>query len=95
MPYVLVTTQIRLENGPTYVGDEYSDPELMHYLCAEKITEPGNNFATYSSGLNVRRVLDLLENRGYRLKGMSGMGQTCVWTMWKPANSDSDEESDK
>jgi hypothetical protein len=70
MPYVLVTTQIRLvgdgnvslrelyicemlyfrtkyelfqETGPTIVGDEYSDPELMSYLGAVKKIEPGNN----------------------------------------------------
>ena len=95
MPHVLVTTQIRLENGPTFVGDEDSDPELMQYLGARKITEPGNNFSTYLTDFNVRRVLDLLEKQGYRLVGMSGMGQTCVWTMWIPSSPVSDEESDK
>jgi hypothetical protein len=75
MPYVLVTTQIRLvghgdvilmgkiqklyvhiysldfrtkyelfqESGPTIVGDEFSDTELMSYLGAVKKIEPGNN----------------------------------------------------
>lgn len=89
------TIQCYTENGPTYVGDEYSDPELMQYLCANKITEPGNNFSTYLTDLNPRRVLDLLEKRGFRLVGMSGMGQTCVWTMWKAISSTSDDESDK
>jgi hypothetical protein len=31
------------ESGPTIVGDEYSDPELMSYLGAIKKIEPGNN----------------------------------------------------
>jgi hypothetical protein len=31
------------ESGPTIVGDEYSDPELMSYLGAVKKIEPGNN----------------------------------------------------
>ncbi|XP_034234996.1 GTP cyclohydrolase 1 feedback regulatory protein-like [Thrips palmi] len=95
MPYVLVTTQIRLENGPTFVGDEHSDPELMQYLDARKVTEPGNNFSTYLTDLNVRQVLNQLEKRCYSLVGMSGMGQTCVWTMWKSPTSTNEEESDK
>ncbi|CAF5103584.1 unnamed protein product, partial [Rotaria socialis] len=28
MPYLFVSTRIRLESGPTVVGDEQSDPEL-------------------------------------------------------------------
>ncbi|CAG2182895.1 unnamed protein product, partial [Oppiella nova] len=42
MPYVLVSTQIRLECGPTIVGDTTSDPQLMQYLNAEKSTPIGN-----------------------------------------------------
>uniref|UniRef100_A0A671XAA4 Uncharacterized protein n=1 Tax=Sparus aurata TaxID=8175 RepID=A0A671XAA4_SPAAU len=40
-------TQIRLENGPTNVGDEYSDPAVMNYLGARKTTMLGNNFSEY------------------------------------------------
>jgi len=43
MPHVIVTAQIRIETGPTYVGDEHSDPELMLKLEADKFKEPGNN----------------------------------------------------
>jgi len=84
MPYVLVTTQIRLETGPTIVGDEFSDPELMSYLGAVKKIEPGYNFAVYVAELPPRLILNKLEGRGYRLVGMSGIGQTCIWTMHKP-----------
>lgn len=42
MPYVLISTQIRLENGPTVCGDEKSDPKLMKYLGAELVQESGN-----------------------------------------------------
>lgn len=42
MPYVLISTQIRLENGPTVCGDEQSDADLMKYLGAELIEESGN-----------------------------------------------------
>lgn len=42
MPYVLVSTQIRLENGPTICGDQESDPELMGKLEAVLTQEAGN-----------------------------------------------------
>ncbi|KAJ9578256.1 hypothetical protein L9F63_005526 [Diploptera punctata] len=67
MPYVLITTQIRLENGPTIVGDEFSNPELMSYLGAVKKIEPGNNFSVYVANLPPRLILDKLELRGYKL----------------------------
>ena len=44
MPYLLITTQIRLEAGPCIVGDEESDPELMQYLGAELRQENGQFF---------------------------------------------------
>ena len=40
--YVLITTQIRLENGPTICGDELSDPVLMAKLEAQLVTDAGN-----------------------------------------------------
>ena len=44
MPYLQVTTQIRLEAGPCIVGDEQSDPEMMKYLEAELRQENGQFF---------------------------------------------------
>ena len=44
MPYILVTTQIRLETGPCIVGDENSEPEIMKYLEAEQQREKGQFF---------------------------------------------------
>ncbi|XP_065449221.1 GTP cyclohydrolase 1 feedback regulatory protein isoform X3 [Chrysemys picta bellii] len=46
MPYVLISTQIRMEVGPTMVGDEHSDQHLMDYLGAIKRNMLGNHFLT-------------------------------------------------
>ncbi|XP_061855197.1 GTP cyclohydrolase 1 feedback regulatory protein isoform X1 [Colius striatus] len=43
MPYVLISTQIRMEVGPTMVGDEHSDPSLMSFLGATKRNMLGNH----------------------------------------------------
>ena len=50
MPYILVTTQIRLETGPCIVGDENSDPEIMKYLEAEEQREKGQFFKVSTAG---------------------------------------------
>ncbi|XP_023658042.1 GTP cyclohydrolase 1 feedback regulatory protein [Paramormyrops kingsleyae] len=81
MPYILISTQIRLETGPTMVGDEHSDPVIMNYLGARKTTMLGNNFSEYHVDEPPRVVLDKLENIGFRLVTMTGVGQTLVWCL--------------
>ncbi|XP_049637453.1 GTP cyclohydrolase 1 feedback regulatory protein [Suncus etruscus] len=83
MPYLLVSTQIRVEVGPTLVGDEYSDPELMQYLGATKRNVLGNNFSEYYVNDPPRIVLDKLERRGFHVLSMTGVGQTLVWCLHK------------
>ncbi|KAK2879222.1 hypothetical protein Q8A67_020013 [Cirrhinus molitorella] len=70
MPYILISTQIRLETGPTMVGDEYSDPSIMNYLGARKTTMLGNNFSEYHVDEPPRLVLDKLDKIGYRVVNM-------------------------
>lgn len=84
MPYVLISTQIRLEIGPTIVGDGKSDPELMEYVGARKMIQLGNDFPEYRSEDPPRIVLNKLEEKGYRVVAMAGIGQTCIWTLHKP-----------
>nr|XP_002193075.2 GTP cyclohydrolase 1 feedback regulatory protein [Taeniopygia guttata] len=81
MPYLLISTQIRLEAGPTMVGDEHSDPHLMSILGATKRTTLGNNFCEYYVNDAPRMVLDKLESLGYRVVSMTGVGQTLVWCL--------------
>ncbi|XP_035666193.1 GTP cyclohydrolase 1 feedback regulatory protein-like [Branchiostoma floridae] len=84
MPYLLISTQIRMECGPTIVGDVESDKDLMEYLGATLQQMLGNNFKEWRTPKSPRVVLDLLERRGWRVVGMTGIGQTCAWTLHKP-----------
>ncbi|KAF4101833.1 GTP cyclohydrolase 1 feedback regulatory protein [Onychostoma macrolepis] len=86
MPYILISTQIRLETGPTMVGDEYSDPSIMNYLGARKTTMLGNNFSEYHVDEPPRLVLDKLDKIGFRVVSMTGVGQTLVWCLHKVAS---------
>ncbi|XP_055335293.1 GTP cyclohydrolase 1 feedback regulatory protein-like isoform X2 [Paramacrobiotus metropolitanus] len=88
MPYLLISTEIRLETGPTIVGDADADPELMEYLGAKLLTFYGNTFPEYRTPDVPRVVLDKLALRGYRVVTMSGIGQTCIWTLYKPENDE-------
>ncbi|NXN97079.1 GFRP protein, partial [Rhinopomastus cyanomelas] len=83
MPYVLISTQTRLEVGPTIVGDEQSDPGLMTFLGAAKRNMLGNNFSEYFVNEAPRMVLNRLESCGYRVVAMTGVGQTLVWCLHK------------
>ncbi|XP_053553858.1 GTP cyclohydrolase 1 feedback regulatory protein [Bombina bombina] len=83
MPYILISTQIRMEIGPTIVGDNLSDPELMAQIGATKRTVLGNNFAEYFVSEPPRVTLDKLEKLGYRVVSMTGVGQTLVWCLHK------------
>ncbi|ROI68628.1 GTP cyclohydrolase 1 feedback regulatory protein [Anabarilius grahami] len=58
------------------VGDEYSDPSIMNYLGARKTTMLGNNFSEYHVDEPPRLVLDKLDQIGYRVVSMTGVGQT-------------------
>ncbi|KAK6027813.1 putative GTP cyclohydrolase I feedback regulatory protein [Ostertagia ostertagi] len=67
MPYMLISTQIRLEVGPTFVGDGESDKELMERLEANPSRQLGNEFE-YMTALAPRQVLDILEKEGWKVQ---------------------------
>ncbi|XP_035183472.1 GTP cyclohydrolase 1 feedback regulatory protein [Oxyura jamaicensis] len=71
------------EVGPTMVGDEHSDPNLMRYLGATKRNMLGNHFWEYYVDDAPRIVLNKLERYGYRVVSMTGVGQTLVWCLHK------------
>ncbi|XP_062407170.1 GTP cyclohydrolase 1 feedback regulatory protein-like [Sardina pilchardus] len=83
MPYLLISTLLRSETGPTMVGDDMSDPAIMNYLGARKTTMLGNNFGEYHVGEPPRTVLDKLEKIGFSVVSMTGVGQTLIWCLHK------------
>jgi len=83
MPHLLISTRIRFESGPTIVGDERADPEVMAKLGAQLFHEKCNNYSEYRTEDCARIVLDKLETLGYRVMSMTGIGQTCIWLLHK------------
>jgi len=83
MPYIIISTQIRIENGPTLCGDENQDTDLMLQLGAALKEEAGQSFKHYQSPDPPRIVLDRLEVLGYKVVATSGCGQTIIWTLRK------------
>jgi len=84
MPYLLISTQNVLEQGPTVCGDAEADPEMMALCDAKLECKMGNTYKEYVSPHSPRKILDLLEHHGYVCVGCGGPGQTCVWTVHKP-----------
>ncbi|EQC27464.1 hypothetical protein SDRG_14787 [Saprolegnia diclina VS20] len=81
--YLLVSTEVTVTTGPTIVGDEASDPELMQTLGARLVQAKCQTYKHYTVSAPPRSVLDKLERLGFEICGMSGLGQSIVWTMRK------------
>ncbi|XP_064403852.1 GTP cyclohydrolase 1 feedback regulatory protein-like, partial [Halichondria panicea] len=85
IPYILISTVVRLETGPTLCGDEESEKGLMTQLDAVLQLDSGRSFKAYISPLTPRQVLSRLASLDYRVVCSSGVGQTCIWTLFKDA----------
>lgn len=83
MSYVIISTQIRTEVGPTLCGDEFQDQDLMNWIGATLQRSPGQSFKHYESPDPPRVVLEKLEQRRYTVVGFTGCGQTVLWTLRK------------
>ncbi|XP_054167245.1 GTP cyclohydrolase 1 feedback regulatory protein-like [Oppia nitens] len=84
MPHVIVFTHYNnLAKGPTYVAND--DTLLLDYLGA---TPPQNPQQSSVVNESPTQVLDKLEQRGYRVVGMSSNASdtftSYVWTLHKP-----------
>lgn len=85
MPYMLVSKSMRLDSGPTVVGDGDIDPDLMSFLKAERKEERLTRIVTYTTKLAPRCVLNLLEKKGWSVVSSAGFAEKCVWTLHKDA----------
>lgn len=65
------------------VGDGESDSKLMEKLEAKLMKQLGNEFQEYITKWSPRKVLNKLENEGWKVVAMAGIGQTCAWTLYK------------
>jgi hypothetical protein len=83
MVYILISTENTLSQGPTVCGDAQSDPTIMTVCNAELTHQLGHTFQEYVSILAPRTILDKLEGLGFRVVGVTGAGQTCIWTLHK------------
>ncbi|OQR83414.1 GTP cyclohydrolase 1 feedback regulatory-like protein [Achlya hypogyna] len=81
--FLLVSTEVTVTTGPTIVGDETSDADLMKTLGARLVQAKCQTYKHYAVAAPPRAVLDQLERLGFELKGMSGLGQSLVWTLHK------------
>uniref|UniRef100_A0AAZ3PTB9 GTP cyclohydrolase 1 feedback regulatory protein n=1 Tax=Oncorhynchus tshawytscha TaxID=74940 RepID=A0AAZ3PTB9_ONCTS len=92
MPYVLVSTQIRLETGPTMVGDEYSDPAIMNYLGARKTTMLGNNLIRSRKSAVPRKYL-LKTARGEKRGSVCGCVRVRQKRKWETEEKERGRET--
>ena len=85
MPHVIIYTTFEdLAKGPTYVAND--DTILMDYLGGQPPTRSGGSALVNESPT---QVLDKLEQRGYKVVGMSSTTNadgisSYVWTLQKP-----------
>ncbi|TRY63481.1 hypothetical protein TCAL_00365 [Tigriopus californicus] len=83
MTYAIISAQVRLETGPTRVGDDQSDPDLMRSLDAHWIRPMGENVSFWRTELPPRGVVNRLAAQGFRVVSTTGVGQTFVVTLFK------------
>ncbi|VDN32304.1 unnamed protein product [Cylicostephanus goldi] len=79
MPYMLVCSQIPIEDGPTTIGNIDIDSALAERLEAQ----PSRMFftITYLTNLGPQVVLNILEREGWKVIGVAGTGNACIWTL--------------
>jgi len=87
MPHVIIYAKFEhLSQGPTFLAN--SDELLADFLGATKSVDNGPVIGLMISDAPYQ-VLDKLEQRGFRVVGMSSInaernGQTFCWTLHKP-----------
>lgn len=81
---LILTTEINVRTGPTIVGKENSDPELMKLLHAK--ISPSNSALGelfYESPDDISTVMCRAKRLGYKIVSTTGLGQTFIVVMEK------------
>ena len=82
--FLILTTEINVRTGPTIVGKEDSDPELMKQLNArlkQSTSALGSQF--YETDETISTVMCRAKRLGYKLASTTGLGQTFIVVMEK------------
>ena len=85
--YVICTTEINVIRGPTFIGNENSDPELMKSLGGE--LKPSNSMLgslRYECPDDITTVINKACTLGFKVVGTTGLGQTFIVTLEKSAH---------
>ena len=80
--YLILTTEISVRTGPTTVGKEGSNSELMEKLGATLVKSNstlGTSF--WESPADMSEVMCLAKGLGYKFVSSSGLGQTFIAVM--------------
>lgn len=78
MPYLLVSVENSLAQGPTTCGDASAPADIMKACKAVLQIPQGFISQEYLSPLCPREILNILEGFGYRVISSCGAGQTYV-----------------
>lgn len=88
MTYLVISTSStdsRLENGPTVVGDRNSNPAIMERVGARNVgTDSTPMYVTDDPPCTVLNELERLGYRVVAMAGVSGASSTFMWTLHKP-----------
>jgi hypothetical protein len=80
--YLILTTEINVRTGPTIIGKEGSNQELMEKLGASrKQSNSAIGKTFWESPLDISHVMHEANRLGYKLNSTTGLGQTFIVVM--------------
>lgn len=80
--FLILTTEINVRTGPTTVGKEGSNPDLMEKLGATlKRSNSALGKTFWESPNDINEVMQIAKRLGYKLGSTTGLGQTFIVVM--------------
>ena len=82
--YIILTTEINVIRGPTFIGNENSDSVLMKSLGGElKPSSSTLGSHRYECSDDITTMMNKASKLGYKVVGTTGLGQTFIVTLEK------------